>query len=152
MGGKDTSYQIVYRGETLKHFKPGQCVFFQRERQYGGGYWLGKTHVDGFEFLLEQPTSLREGMLFLLTLAKVEARHMEFVDFDQFNLTQSLLGIDHVQQQSCNVRFERGADLELLYTLKSEWYCYRDAYRRIEDWAEQNLPPEPTVYQEGYCQ
>lgn len=48
-------------------------------------------------------------------------------------------------------RFERGADLELLYTLKSEWYCYRDAYRRIEDWAEQNLPPEPTVYQEGYC-
>jgi len=49
------------------------------------------------------------------------------------------------------VRFERGADLELLYTLKSEWYCYRDAYRRIEDWAEQNLPPEPTVYQEGYC-
>ncbi|MDT9951003.1 hypothetical protein RUW63_19205, partial [Klebsiella pneumoniae] len=87
MGGKDTSYQIVYRGETLKHFKPGQCVFFQRERQYGGGYWLGKTHVDGFEFLLEQPTSLREGMLFLLTLAKVEARHMEFVDFDDFNLT-----------------------------------------------------------------
>ncbi|EPL8382572.1 hypothetical protein P6153_005934, partial [Klebsiella pneumoniae] len=70
MGGKDTSYQVVYRGETLKHFKPGQCVFFQRERQYGGGYWLGKTHVDGFEFLLEQPTSLREGMLFLLTLAK----------------------------------------------------------------------------------
>lgn len=50
-------------------------------------YWLGKTHVDGFEFLLEQPTSLREGMLFLLTLAKVEARHMEFVDFDDFNLT-----------------------------------------------------------------
>ncbi|SXE53549.1 Uncharacterised protein [Klebsiella variicola] len=87
MGGKDTSYQVVYRGESLKQFKPGQCVFFQRERQYGGGYWLGKTHVDGFEFLLEQPTSLREGMLFLLTLAKVEARHMEFVDFDDFNLT-----------------------------------------------------------------
>ncbi|ENZ7196985.1 TPA: hypothetical protein MAL36_004611 [Klebsiella variicola] len=87
MGGKDTSYQIVYRGETLKNFKPDQCVFFQRERQYGGGYWLGKTHVDGFEFLLEQPTSLREGMLFLLTLEKVEARHMEFVDFDDFNLT-----------------------------------------------------------------
>lgn len=112
MGGKDTSYQIVYRGETLKHFKPGQCVFFQRERQYGGGYWLGKTHVDGFEFLLEQPTSLREGMLFLLTLAKVEARHMEFVDFDDFNLTQSLLGTDYVQQQSCNVRFERRADIQ----------------------------------------
>ncbi|SLY14208.1 Uncharacterised protein [Klebsiella pneumoniae] len=70
MGGKDTSYQVVYRGETLKHFKPGQCVFFQRERQYGGGYWLGKTHVDGFEFLLEQPTSLREGMLFLLTTGR----------------------------------------------------------------------------------
>ncbi|MEH3915684.1 hypothetical protein POX10_23570, partial [Klebsiella pneumoniae] len=57
MGGKDTSYQIVYRGETLKHFKPGQCVFFQREREYGGGYWLGKTHVDGFE-CLQRLTSL----------------------------------------------------------------------------------------------
>ncbi len=111
MSGKDTSYQVVYRGETLKHFKPGQCVFFQRERQYGGGYQLGKTHVDGFEFLLEQPTSLREGMLFLLTLAKVEARHMEFLDFDDFNLTQSLLETYYVQQQSFNVRFERPSDV-----------------------------------------
>ncbi|HEJ0157919.1 TPA: hypothetical protein SLO89_004306 [Klebsiella pneumoniae] len=88
MSSKDSNYQIVYRGEMLNHFKPGQCVFFQREKEYGGGYWLGKTHVDGFEFLLERPISLREGLAFLLTLSTVEARYLEFVDnIDDFNLT-----------------------------------------------------------------
>ncbi|HHT4259159.1 TPA: hypothetical protein ACTYZB_004826 [Klebsiella variicola] len=89
MGKKDSGYQVVYRGETLQNFRPGQYVFFQREKQYGGGYWLGKTHADGFEFVLEKPISLREGMKFLLTLAKVEASYMEFVDdIDNFHLTQ----------------------------------------------------------------
>ena len=87
MSSKDSNYQIVYRGETLKYFKPGQCVFFQREKQYGGGYWLGRTHEDGFEFLLEEPTSLGRGLEFLIIHASVVARHMEFVDFDDFNLT-----------------------------------------------------------------
>ena len=30
---------------------------FPSEREYGGGYWLGKTHVDGFE-CLQRLTSL----------------------------------------------------------------------------------------------
>ena len=46
MGLKDSNYQIVYRGETLQNFKPGQYVFFQRLKEYGGGYWLGRTHED----------------------------------------------------------------------------------------------------------
>ncbi len=56
MGGKDTSYQIVYRGETLKHSNLASASF-SSEREYGGGYWLGKTHVDGFE-CLQRLTSL----------------------------------------------------------------------------------------------
>ncbi|KVI95723.1 hypothetical protein AWS44_20980 [Enterobacter hormaechei subsp. xiangfangensis] len=88
MGGKDSNYQIVYRGETLNNFVPGGYVFFQRLKKYGGGYWLGKTHIDGFEFVIEKPVSLREGLAYLLILADVEARFMEFVDdMDDFSLT-----------------------------------------------------------------
>ncbi|EGW1594110.1 hypothetical protein JGO29_003727 [Salmonella enterica subsp. enterica serovar Bareilly] len=88
MGLKDSNYQIVYRGETLQNFKPGQYVFFQRLKEYGGGYWLGRTHEDGFEFLLEEPTSLGRGLEFLITHSSVEDRFMEFVDdADDFKLT-----------------------------------------------------------------
>lgn len=88
MGGKDSNFQVVYRGQTLQHFKPGQYVFFQRLKEYGGGYWLGKTHEDGFEFVLEQPTSLNHGIKFLLQLEDVESRFMEFVDdVEDFRLT-----------------------------------------------------------------
>ncbi|XVV68688.1 hypothetical protein I5P60_04533 (plasmid) [Escherichia coli] len=37
MGSKNSKYVIVYRGEALKHLIPGQFVFFQREKEYGGG-------------------------------------------------------------------------------------------------------------------
>lgn len=43
MGKKDSNYQIVYRGEGLKNFIPGGWVFFQRPKECGGGYWLGRT-------------------------------------------------------------------------------------------------------------
>ncbi|ENL8728941.1 hypothetical protein AB6I73_003901 [Citrobacter amalonaticus] len=88
MGVKDSKFQIVYRGETLQFFKPGEYVFFQRQKEYGGGFWLGKTHEDGFEFVLEQPTSLNYGMEYLLKLKDVESLFMEFVDdIDDFRLT-----------------------------------------------------------------
>ncbi|MFY0176219.1 hypothetical protein [Raoultella ornithinolytica] len=88
MGGKDANYQVVYRGETLQKFNPGQYVFFQRAKEYGGGYWLGKTHVDGFEFVLDKPTSLGDGLQYILLLTSVEAEFMEFVDdIDDFKLT-----------------------------------------------------------------
>ncbi|EBW2079852.1 hypothetical protein GCW26_07110 [Salmonella enterica] len=88
MGSKNSKYEIVYRGEALKHLIPGQFVFFQREKEYGGGFWLGKTHDDGVEFVLEQPTSLSYGLAYLISLSSVEARYMEFVDdIDDFKLT-----------------------------------------------------------------
>lgn len=43
MGGKDDTYQIVYRGKNLEHYNPGGLVFFQRPINSGGGYWLGRT-------------------------------------------------------------------------------------------------------------
>ncbi|QGR15119.1 hypothetical protein GMA21_22315 (plasmid) [Enterobacter hormaechei] len=49
MGSKNSKYVIVYRGEALEHLIPGQFVFFQRKKEYGDGFWLGKTHEDGFE-------------------------------------------------------------------------------------------------------
>ncbi|EAB2320375.1 hypothetical protein BS856_13805 [Salmonella enterica] len=88
MGRENSKYVIVYRGEVLKYLIPGQFVFFQRKKEYGGGFWLGKTHENGFEFVLEQPTSLSYGLAYLIRLSSVEARHMEFVDdIDDFKLT-----------------------------------------------------------------
>ncbi|EDF5065187.1 hypothetical protein GB704_21060, partial [Salmonella enterica] len=71
MGSKNSKYVIVYRGEVLRHLIPGQFVFFQRKKEYGGGFWLGKTHEDGFEFVLEQPTSLSYGLAYLIRLSSV---------------------------------------------------------------------------------
>lgn len=56
MGGKVPNYQIVYRDETLNYFKPGGYVFFQRLKEYGGGYWLGKfTRMGSSLYLKGQP-------------------------------------------------------------------------------------------------
>lgn len=87
MGGKDSNYQIIYRGEVLepRYFKPGGWVFFQRLKEYGGGYWFGRTWPDFFEFGIERPVSLREGIAYLLITARVESN---FLDFDDdFTLT-----------------------------------------------------------------
>ncbi|MBP2194714.1 hypothetical protein [Pantoea cypripedii] len=58
-------FQIVYRGETLTYYKPGEWVFFQRPKEIGGGYWLGRTYDFVFMFELSYPVSLRQGILFM---------------------------------------------------------------------------------------
>jgi hypothetical protein len=68
MGGKDSNYKVVYRGETLEHIIEGEWVFFQRLRKYGGGYWLGRTYKDCYVFEFRFPVSLRQGLEHLLTL------------------------------------------------------------------------------------
>ncbi len=37
MGGKDSNFKVVYRGETLQNFIDGGWVFFQRPKECGGG-------------------------------------------------------------------------------------------------------------------
>jgi len=78
MGAKDSNYQIVYRGQTLDVYRPGGWVFFQRAKECGGGYWLGRTHDNVFMIEYERPISLREGMLFLLSMKQVEAKSDDF--------------------------------------------------------------------------
>lgn len=79
MGVKDSKFQVVYRGEVLENLKPGGWVFFQRPKEYGGGYWLGRTYDDVFMIEYERPVSLNEGMRYLLLVDKLEATSNEFV-------------------------------------------------------------------------
>ena len=85
MGAPDSNYQVVYRGEALPRFVPGGWVFFQRQKEHGGGYWFGRTYEDCFWFEFEQPTSLFEGLKYLAVLRKVEAQAHTFDD--DFELT-----------------------------------------------------------------
>lgn len=85
MGRKDENHQIVYRGETLPYLHPGQWVFFQRSKECGGGYWLGRTFQDFYKFGPEQPVSLSEGLKFILVADRVEA--ISHVFDDDFKLT-----------------------------------------------------------------
>lgn len=48
MGKKDDNYQIVYCGERLERYHRGGWVFFQRPKECGGGYWLGRAHDNVF--------------------------------------------------------------------------------------------------------
>jgi hypothetical protein len=80
MGGKDSNCSVVYRGETLEYFKEGEWLFFQRSKESGGGFWFGRTFSDCFWLEFERPTSLREGLLYLLALESMKARVGEFDD------------------------------------------------------------------------
>jgi len=65
MAKSPEKFQIIYQGEVLTYYNPGEWVFFQRPKKCGGGYWLGKTH--DFVFMLEipYPVSLQQGMEFI---------------------------------------------------------------------------------------
>ncbi|ERK13260.1 hypothetical protein L579_0252 [Pantoea sp. AS-PWVM4] len=63
-------FQIVYRGETLTYYKPGEWVFFQRSKESGGGYWLGRTYDFVFVIEIPYPVSLRQGIFFMDELEK----------------------------------------------------------------------------------
>lgn len=87
MGGKDSNYDVVYRGETRRHIRPGTYVFFQRLKEHGGGYWLGQAYDGCFGFVIERPVSLRYGMQMLQTIAGQEKDIMKFDDsLDNFIL------------------------------------------------------------------
>ena len=68
MAGSDTNYQIVYRGESLTDYVPGGLVFFQRPKENGGGFWLGRTFDGVFWFEIYEPVSLSQGLVYLQEL------------------------------------------------------------------------------------
>ncbi|WP_435953224.1 hypothetical protein [Dryocola sp. BD626] len=80
MSERFDKYQIVYRGQTLDFYVPDGWVFFQRPKECGGGYWLGRTCDGFFLFGIERPVSLLEGIQYLLVVERVEKRHLEFDD------------------------------------------------------------------------
>lgn len=78
MAGHDLDFQVVYRGKTLEYYRPGGWVFFQRPKECGGGYWLGRTFDGVFMIEYERPVSLNDGMDFLASMKKIEAVSEEF--------------------------------------------------------------------------
>lgn len=85
MGGKDVNYQIVYRGDSLDYLRPGEWVFFQRKKEVGGGYWLGRTYPDFYQFGPERPVSLFQGLQYIMASDKVEAvSHIFDDDFELY--------------------------------------------------------------------
>ncbi len=85
MGGKDSNYQIVYRDEHLQIYVPGGWVLFQRLKEYGGGFWLGKTFDGLFMLELDHPVSLHDGIVYIVRYGKVAENFMDFDD--DFKLT-----------------------------------------------------------------
>lgn len=87
MGGKDQSYQVIYRDEQLERYVPGQWAFFQRGREYGGGFWCGRVWDNAFIFELECPVSLSQCIEYMLAANKVALTAHIFEDLDgQMNL------------------------------------------------------------------
>ena len=78
MGGKELKFQVVYRDEVLESYQPGGWVFFQRPKEYGGGYWLGRTYDGVFIIEYERPLSLHDGVVYLNSLNRIEAQSQEF--------------------------------------------------------------------------
>lgn len=87
MGGKDLGFEVVYRGETRDRIEPGTYVFFQRQKEHGGGFWLGQAYDDWFGFVIEEPVSLRVGMNYLSDMNTVQQQGHVFDDsLDDFRL------------------------------------------------------------------
>ena len=87
MGGKDSNFDVVYRGEMRDRIEPGTYVFFQRLKEHGGGYWLGQVYDGWFGFVVEQPVSLMQGMGILQQIAGQRKDIMKFDDsLDNFML------------------------------------------------------------------
>lgn len=70
MGGKDLKYQKIMPGEVLTYFNPGQIVFFRRAKCYGGGWWMGITHENSFEFIFDHPIRMYDGLIWLVNRNK----------------------------------------------------------------------------------
>jgi len=77
MDVKDSNYQIVYRGETMTRLVSGGWVFFQRLKEYGDGYWMGKAFEDFFVLGIERPVSLNDGLRYQMVVASA-AKHPAF--------------------------------------------------------------------------
>ncbi|MCX8958135.1 hypothetical protein EHW64_15765 [Erwinia psidii] len=61
MGGNDSNFMMIYRGEQLENY------------QEGGGFWFGRTYAGCFWLELERPASLATGINYLQVLESSRA-------------------------------------------------------------------------------
>ncbi|MGC0889325.1 hypothetical protein WKG88_22295 [Pantoea agglomerans] len=78
MAGSDSNYQVIYRGENLTDYAPGGLVFFQRPKENGGGFWLGRTYDGFFWFEILAPVSLSQGLFYLQAMNNTVQADREF--------------------------------------------------------------------------
>lgn len=81
MGKSQENYQIVYRGCTLERYIPVGWVFFQRPKENGGGYWLGKTFDWVFALEFDKPVSLGQGITHIVMSTGSPPRKDDVDDF-----------------------------------------------------------------------
>ena len=62
MGKRNDNYQIVYRGQQLQWYVPGGRVLFQREKQDGGGFWIGRTCDGVFWLEVDRPLFILDAL------------------------------------------------------------------------------------------
>ncbi|EOJ0059302.1 hypothetical protein ACMZJR_001505 [Cronobacter turicensis] len=86
MGKKDDDYQVVYRGEALARYVPGGLAFFQRPKECGGGYWLGRTCDGVFMFEILWPVSFSQGCTYLTDRTRTGLPFGHFNDDFQLEL------------------------------------------------------------------
>jgi len=82
MAGSDSNYQVVYRGESLTDYAPGGLVFFQRPKENGGGFWLGRTYDGVFWLEISAPVSLSQGLLYLQAVKNSVPADVKYISLD----------------------------------------------------------------------
>ncbi|GME39246.1 MULTISPECIES: hypothetical protein [unclassified Pantoea] len=82
MAGSDSNFQVVYRGENLTDYALGGLVFFQRPKENGGGFWLGRTYDRVFWFEISAPVSLSQGLLYLQAMNNPLQVDREYTSLD----------------------------------------------------------------------
>ncbi|VFS25936.1 Uncharacterised protein [Enterobacter cancerogenus] len=78
--GRDANYDVILRGEVREYLTPGRWVFIQRAKEYGGGFWLGKAYDDCFWLEFDRPTSLSDGLDYIIASERVYAAANTFDD------------------------------------------------------------------------
>ncbi len=69
---KDSDYLVIYRGEEHQRITPGRWVLIQRAREYGGGWWLGRAYDDVFMLEFERPSSMSDGISYILSHGRMQ--------------------------------------------------------------------------------
>ncbi len=57
---------------ALGESRRGPGVLIQRAREYGGGWWLGRAYDDVFMLEFERPSSMSDGISYILSHGRMQ--------------------------------------------------------------------------------